>query len=77
MFNGWKSGDFLVDTPRFGYCLLLDARSVRSILASTEARKPGMIGYVNVVGCDFEYNPDDPNNECSEYYNGAISPESV
>ena len=45
---------------------------MQSILAGTEPRKPGMIGYVNVVDGDFEYDPDDPNNECSEYYNGAV-----
>lgn len=58
--------------PRFDYCLLLDSRSVRSILASTEPDKPGMIGYVNVVDCDFEYDPNDPDNECSEYYDGSV-----
>lgn len=67
-------------TPRFDYCLMLDARSVRSILASTEPDesgmfgpdKLGMVGYVNVIDCDFQYDPNDPDNECSEYYDGSV-----
>lgn len=31
-----------------------------------------MIGYVNVVDCDFEYDPDDPDIEYSEYYDGSV-----
>lgn len=59
-------------TPRFDYCLRLDARSIRSILASTEPDKPGMVGYVNVIDCNFQYDPNDPENECSEYYDGSV-----
>lgn len=59
-------------TPRFDYCLVLDARSIRSILASMEPGKPGMVGYVNVIDCDFQYDPNDPENECSEHYDGSV-----
>lgn len=59
-------------TPRFDYCVMLDARSIRSILASTEPDKPGMVGYVNVIDCDFQYDPNDPENECSEHYDGRV-----
>ncbi|KAJ5998686.1 hypothetical protein N7451_006496 [Penicillium sp. IBT 35674x] len=59
-------------TPRFDYCLALDARSVRSILASSEPDKPGMVGYVNVIDCAFQYDPNDPENECSEHYAGSV-----
>lgn len=59
-------------TPRFDYCLALDARSIRSILASSEPDEPGMVGYVNVVDCAFQYDPNDPENECSEHYDGSV-----
>ncbi|OOQ84130.1 hypothetical protein PEBR_31877 [Penicillium brasilianum] len=59
-------------TPRFDFCIVLDARSIRSILASTEPDQPGMIGYVNVVDCTFEYHPEDPDDECGEYYDGLV-----
>ncbi|KAJ5644782.1 hypothetical protein N7507_010793 [Penicillium longicatenatum] len=59
-------------TPRFGYCLALDARSIRSILASTGPDRPGIVGYVNVISCAFQHNPNDPKNECSEHYDGSV-----
>ncbi|KAJ5538496.1 hypothetical protein N7494_007975 [Penicillium frequentans] len=59
-------------TPRVDYCIALDARCIRSILASTEPDKPGMVGYVNVIDCTFEYDPTDPDNECSEHYDGSV-----
>ena len=67
--RGFKLG---FGTPRFDFCLVLDARSIRSILASAEPDQPGMIGYVNVVDCTFEYHPEDPDNECGEYYDGSV-----
>ena len=48
-----ERGFFGTSTPRFAFCLLLNARSIRSILASTEPDKPGMVGYVNVIDCNF------------------------
>jgi hypothetical protein len=57
--------------PRFDYCLVLDDRSIRSILASSDPDdKSGMVGYVNVIDCDFD--PHDPENECSEHYDGSL-----
>lgn len=55
------------DIPRFDYSLMLDSRSIRSILASSEPEhKPGLVGYVNVGDCEFDLNA--PENGCSEHY---------
>ena len=62
-----------IGRPRFDYCLVLDDRSIRSILASSEPDKTsasGLVGYVNVIDCDFD--PNDPENECSEFYDGSL-----
>lgn len=63
-----------IGRPRFDYCLVLDDRSIRSILASSEpksyASDSGLVGYVNVIDCDFD--PEDPENECSEFYDGSL-----
>jgi hypothetical protein len=56
---------------RFTWPLLLDDRSVRSILASAAPRNPdvryeeeNMVGYVNIIDCEFD--PENPENECGE-----------
>jgi hypothetical protein len=62
-----------IGRPRFDYCLVLDDRSIRSILASSEpdnTSDSGLVGYVNVIDCDFDLN--NPENECSEFYNGSL-----
>lgn len=59
--------------PRFDYCLVLDDRSIRSILVSSEPddkSHSGLVGYVNVIDCDFD--PNDPENDCSELYDGSF-----
>ncbi|GLI76352.1 hypothetical protein PoHVEF18_004624 [Penicillium ochrochloron] len=57
--------------PRFDYCLFLDDRAVRSILASSEPdNKSGLVGYVNLIDCDFV--PGDPDNDSSEHYDGSL-----
>lgn len=58
--------------PRFDYCLVLNDRSIRSILASSEPENNSdLVGYVNVVDCDFD--PNDSENDCSEHYDGSLS----
>lgn len=53
--------------PRFDYCLMVDGRSIRPILTSSgPENKSGLVGYVNVVDCDFDLNG--PENDCSENY---------
>ncbi|KAJ6006716.1 hypothetical protein N7451_004660 [Penicillium sp. IBT 35674x] len=67
----WRGYHFYLGTPRFDYCVILDDRAIRSILASSEpGTQNGLVGYVNVVDCDF--NPNGPENECSEYYDGSL-----
>ena len=57
--------------PRFDYCLVLNDCSVRSILPSPEPEnKSGLLGYVNVVDCDFD--PNDQGNDCVEHYDGSL-----
>ncbi|CAI7572081.1 unnamed protein product [Penicillium pancosmium] len=59
--------------PRFDYCLVLNDRSIRSILASSEPDDKsnfGLVGYVNVIDCDFD--PNDQENDCSELYDGSL-----
>jgi hypothetical protein len=49
----------------------LDERAVRSILASSEPdNKSGLVGYVNLIDCDFDRN--NPKNDSSEYYDGSL-----
>lgn len=72
-------------TPRLDYCLLLDDRCVRSILASAEPVQPvlvqpgslsipyapgAMVGYVNVVDSCFD--PEDPDDDTGEFYQGMV-----
>ncbi|KAJ5974277.1 hypothetical protein N7481_011487 [Penicillium waksmanii] len=62
-----------IGRPRFDYCLFLDDRSIRSILASSEpdvVSGSGLVGYINLIDCDFD--PNDPENECSEFYDGLL-----
>lgn len=70
----WVEGrgyHFYLGTPRFDYCLFLDDRAIRSILASSEpGTESGLVGYVNVIDCDFD--PNDPENDCSEHYDGSL-----
>lgn len=57
--------------PRFDYCLFLDDRAVRSILASSEPdNKSGLVGCVNLIDCVFD--PNDPDNDSSEHYDGSL-----
>jgi hypothetical protein len=63
--------DLHLGIPRFDYCLFLDDRAIRSILASSEPDdNPGLVGYVSVIDCEFD--PNDPENECSEHYDGSL-----
>lgn len=60
-----------IGTPPFDYCLVPDERSIRSFLASSEPKSDfGLVGYVNVIDCDFD--PNNPGNECSEFYKGSL-----
>lgn len=60
----------LLGIPRFDYCLFMDDRAVRSNLASSEPGTSGLVGYVNVI--DYDFNPNDPENKCSEHYNSSL-----
>jgi hypothetical protein len=70
----WVEGrgyHFYLGTPRFDYCLFLDDRAIRSILASSEpGTESGLVGYVNLIDCDFD--PNEPENDCSEHYDGSL-----
>jgi hypothetical protein len=62
---------FYLRTPRFDYCLVLDERAIRSILASSElGTKSGLVGYVILIECDFD--PNNPENDCSEHYDRSL-----
>ncbi|KAJ5212592.1 uncharacterized protein N7498_004238 [Penicillium cinerascens] len=54
------------------YHLVMDDRSVRSILASAEPGQLGMVGYVNVLDAEYEYEPEDPDDNTSEYYHWSV-----
>jgi hypothetical protein len=74
--------------PRHTYCLLLNDRCVRSILASAEPRKPTIphyqpipyvigdperLGMVGYVNViDCQFAPENPENEYGEYYRGLV-----
>jgi hypothetical protein len=84
----WVKGhglSFCGGTPRLDYCLLLDDRCVRSILASAEPVQPvlvqpgslsipyapgAMVGYVNAVDSCFD--PEDPDDDTGEFYQGMV-----
>lgn len=73
--------------PRLNYCLMLNDRCIRSILASTEQRIPALSQSEqhwqdffaqprDMVGyvsvIDAEFNPEDSENETGEYYYGSV-----
>ncbi|KAJ5692950.1 hypothetical protein N7462_002373 [Penicillium macrosclerotiorum] len=72
----WVEGqgyDRHIGRPRFDYCIVLDDRSIRSILASSEPddkSDSALVGYVNVIDCDFD--PNDPENDSGEFYDGSL-----
>ncbi|OQE22267.1 hypothetical protein PENSTE_c010G08197 [Penicillium steckii] len=72
-YHEWcKKHGFSIDSingvVRMDFCLALDDRSVRSILASVEPGEAGKVGYVNMV--DSSFDPEDEDNDEGKYYVG-------
>ena len=60
--------DAMHSVVRFDFCLALDDRSVRSILASVEPGETGEIGYVNAIDKTFDLESEE--NDEGEFYDG-------